>query len=120
MLKKEKKKAQDAAVQLATITSGQSLTSQRASSLSTVPLLREGSKDTITADHEGRAIQYMKKGQQLTMGKQEAFETFIRDHEDHLTIEDNKTLLKQSILLNRSAEARRLGEQLHEARNKIM
>ncbi|KAM7403981.1 hypothetical protein PAMA_004411 [Pampus argenteus] len=37
-----------------------------------------------------------KMGQQLSTGKQEAFETFIRDHDDHLTIEDNKTLLKQS------------------------
>lgn len=34
-------------------------------------------------------------GPQLSMGKQEAFEIFIRDHEDHLTIEDNKNLLKQ-------------------------
>ncbi|KAL3048924.1 hypothetical protein OYC64_008413 [Pagothenia borchgrevinki] len=48
------------------------------------------------------------------MGKQEAFEIFIRDHEDHLTIEDNKKLLKQ-----RSAEARRIGEELNEARNRI-
>ncbi|CAK6962119.1 kinesin-like protein KIF6 [Scomber scombrus] len=114
MLKKEKKRAQDAAAQLANTTSGQGLTSQSASTISPVPLVREGSKDTISADREGRAIQYMKKGPQLSVGKQEAFETFIRDHEDHLTIEDNKSLLKQ-----RSAEARRLGEQLHEARDKI-
>uniref|UniRef100_A0A3Q1G3C2 Kinesin family member 6 n=1 Tax=Acanthochromis polyacanthus TaxID=80966 RepID=A0A3Q1G3C2_9TELE len=33
---------------------------------------------------------------QLSMGKKEAFETFIRDHKDNLTIEDNKSLLKQS------------------------
>ncbi|XP_044230917.1 kinesin-like protein KIF6 [Thunnus albacares] len=108
MLKKEKKRAQDAAAQLANITNGKGLACQSA------PSLREGSKDTISADHGGQAIQYMKKGPQLSMGKQEAFETFIRDHEDHLTIEENKSLLKQ-----RSAEARRLGEQLHEARNKI-
>uniref|UniRef100_A0A8C7JR99 Kinesin-like protein n=1 Tax=Oncorhynchus kisutch TaxID=8019 RepID=A0A8C7JR99_ONCKI len=31
----------------------------------------------------------------LSMGKQEAFEIFRRDHEDRLTIEDNKSLLKQ-------------------------
>ncbi|XP_051249392.1 kinesin-like protein KIF6 isoform X1 [Dicentrarchus labrax] len=87
MLKKEKKRAQDAGYR---------------------------STDTISADHGGRAMQYMKRGPQLSMGKQEAFETFIRDHEDHLAIEDNKNLLKQ-----RSAEARRLGEQLNEARNRI-
>ncbi|XP_053191178.1 kinesin-like protein KIF6 [Scomber japonicus] len=114
MLKKEKKRAQDAAAQLANTTSSQGLTSQSVSSMSPVPLVREGSKNTISADREGRAIQYMKKGPQLSVGKQEAFETFIRDHEDHLTVEDNKSLLKQ-----RSAEARRLGEQLHEARDKI-
>ncbi|XP_074517085.1 kinesin-like protein KIF6 isoform X3 [Sebastes fasciatus] len=113
MLKKEKKRAQDAAAQLANITDGQSLASQRASR-STTPLLREGSGDIISADHGGRAAQYMKRGPQLSMGKQEAFETFIRDHEDHLTIEDNKKLLKQ-----RSAEARGTGEKLNEARNRI-
>lgn len=32
---------------------------------------------------------------QLSMGKQEAFDTFINDHEDRLTTEDNKNLLKQ-------------------------
>ncbi|MED6258513.1 hypothetical protein ATANTOWER_008434, partial [Ataeniobius toweri] len=50
----------------------------------------------------------------LSMGKQEAFEIFIRDHEEHRTIEENKNILKE-----RSTEARRLGEQLNEARNRI-
>uniref|UniRef100_I3KU30 Kinesin family member 6 n=1 Tax=Oreochromis niloticus TaxID=8128 RepID=I3KU30_ORENI len=111
MLKKEKKRAQDAAAQLAHITNSQS---QSTSSVSTVELSQEGSMETISADHRGRAIQYMKRGPKLSMGKQEAFEIFIRDHEDHLTIEDNKSLLKQ-----RSAEARELGEELNEARNRI-
>uniref|UniRef100_A0A3P8RW44 Kinesin family member 6 n=1 Tax=Amphiprion percula TaxID=161767 RepID=A0A3P8RW44_AMPPE len=35
---------------------------------------------------------------QLSMGKKEAFETFIRDHKDNLTIEDNKSLLKQRLV----------------------
>ncbi|XP_070776779.1 kinesin-like protein KIF6 [Enoplosus armatus] len=114
MLKKEKKRAQDAAAQLTNITNGQSLAPQSAMRLSTTPLSRDRSTDSISADHGGPAKQYMKRGPQLSMGKQEAFETFIRDHEDHLTIEDNKNLLKQ-----RSAEARGLGEQLNEARNRI-
>ncbi|XP_059210074.1 LOW QUALITY PROTEIN: kinesin-like protein KIF6 [Centropristis striata] len=115
MLKKEKKKAQDAAAQLANITSDQSLASQSAPSLSTTPLLKEGSTDAISADHGGRAMRHIKKiGPQLSMGKQEAFETFIRDHDDHLTIEDNKKILKQ-----RSSEAKRIGEKLNEARNRI-
>nr|XP_020464386.1 kinesin-like protein KIF6 isoform X2 [Monopterus albus] len=113
MLKKEKKRAQDATAQLANITSDQSLDSQNALRLSTMPLLTEGSTET-TSTSQGRAIQYMKQGLQLTMGKQEAFQTFIRDHEDYLTIEDNKNLLKQ-----RSAEAKTLGAQLNEARNRI-
>ncbi|XP_054470457.1 kinesin-like protein KIF6 [Anoplopoma fimbria] len=112
MLKKEKKRAQDAAAQLANIPSGQSPASQSAST--TGPLLGEGSTDTISADQGGPAVQYTKRGPQLSMGKQEAFETFIRDHEDHQTIEDNKELLKQ-----RSAEARRIGQKLNEARNRI-
>ncbi|XP_045919303.1 kinesin-like protein KIF6 isoform X2 [Micropterus dolomieu] len=61
MLKKEKKRAQDAAAQLANVTSGQSLASQSALSFSTMPLLRDGSTETISEDHGGRAIQYMKK-----------------------------------------------------------
>ena len=56
MLKKEKKKAQDAAAQLANITSGQTLTYQSASSVTT------GSTDTISTNHGGRAVQYMKRG----------------------------------------------------------
>ncbi|XP_032356664.1 kinesin-like protein KIF6 isoform X1 [Etheostoma spectabile] len=113
MLKKEKKRAEDAAAQLANIINGQSLASESASRLSTMPLLREESTDTIS-DHEGRAIQYMKRGPQLSMGKQEAFKTFIRDHEDLVTIEDNKKELKQ-----RSAEAREIWEKQNEAKNRI-
>ncbi|XP_076605030.1 kinesin-like protein KIF6 [Chaetodon auriga] len=113
MLKKEKKKAQDAAAQLANITNCQSLASQSASESSTLSALKDGSTDTISADH-GATVQYTKKDPQLSVGKQEAFETFIRNHEDHLAIEDNKNLLKQ-----RSADARRLGEQLNAARNRI-
>ncbi|KAF3844610.1 hypothetical protein F7725_007773 [Dissostichus mawsoni] len=105
MLKKEKKRAQDAVAQLDNTVNGQRTASQDASGLSTMPLLREGSPDSISTGHRGRAIQHMKR---------EAFEIFVRDHEDHLTIEDNKKLLKQ-----RSAEARRIGEELNEARNRI-
>ncbi|TNN65468.1 Kinesin-like protein KIF6 [Liparis tanakae] len=114
MLKKEKKRVQDVAAQLAHIPDGQSPASPRAPRLTAAPPPREGSTDAISADHEGRATQYRKKGPELSMGKQEAFETFIRDHEDHRAIEDNKELLKQ-----RSAEARRTGEKLNEARNRM-
>lgn len=42
-------------------------------------------------------------GPQLSLGKQEAFEIFIRDHEDHLTVEDNKNLLKQRSVTSRTS-----------------
>ncbi|XP_072220915.1 kinesin-like protein KIF6 [Leuresthes tenuis] len=115
ILKKEKKRADDAAALFANHSNTQSLSSQTASRLvSTVPLLREGNMDVFPTNHGGRVVQYLKRGPQLSMGKQEAFETFIRDHEEHQTIEDNKKILKE-----RSAEARELGEQLSEARNRI-
>nr|XP_046268924.1 kinesin-like protein KIF6 isoform X3 [Scatophagus argus] len=114
MLKREKKRAQDAAAQLANITNGQSLASQSALKSSTPPLLKDGSTDAICTANGGQPMQYMKRAPQLSVAKQEAFDTFIKEHEDHLTIEDNKKILKQ-----RAAEARRLGEQLMEARERI-
>uniref|UniRef100_A0A3P9BTY4 Kinesin family member 6 n=1 Tax=Maylandia zebra TaxID=106582 RepID=A0A3P9BTY4_9CICH len=89
MLKKEKKRAQDAAAQLANITNSQS---QSTSSVSTVELSQEGMLIFILS----------LSGPKLSMGKQEAFEIFIRDHEDHLTIEDNKSLLKQRLMTSRT------------------
>lgn len=40
---------------------------------------------------------------QLSMGKQEAFETFMRDHEDRVTVEHNRELLKQRLVTNDTA-----------------
>uniref|UniRef100_A0A671UDN2 Kinesin family member 6 n=1 Tax=Sparus aurata TaxID=8175 RepID=A0A671UDN2_SPAAU len=98
MLKNEKKRAQDAAAQLAYITNSQSPASQNALMLSTLPA-RDGNTEIFSADPGGPAIRYMKRGPQLSIEKQEAFETFMRDHEDHLTIEDNKKLLKQRLVI---------------------
>uniref|UniRef100_A0A3Q4MP20 Kinesin family member 6 n=1 Tax=Neolamprologus brichardi TaxID=32507 RepID=A0A3Q4MP20_NEOBR len=89
MLKKEKKRAQDAAAQLANFTNSQS---QSTSSVSTVEPSQEGMLIFILS----------LSGPKLSMGKQEAFEIFIRDHEDHLTIEDNKSLLKQRFMTSRT------------------
>ncbi|KAM9355024.1 kinesin-like protein KIF6 [Pholidichthys leucotaenia] len=112
MLKKEKKKSLDAAAQLANLTGSQSPSPERVADGTP---LGEGSLESISADHGGRrAIQYMRKGPQLSVGKQEAFETFIRDHKDHLTIEDNKSLLRQ-----RAAEVRKLGQKLNKAKDTI-
>lgn len=60
MLKKEKKRAQDAAAQLAKSPNDQSLASQGALKLS-----RDESTTTISADHEERAMHTIKRGTNL-------------------------------------------------------
>ncbi|XP_014638049.1 PREDICTED: LOW QUALITY PROTEIN: kinesin-like protein KIF6 [Ceratotherium simum simum] len=52
--------------------------------------------------------------EEMSLGRQEAFEIFKRDHADSVTIEDNKQILKQRI-----SEAKALGESINEARSKI-
>ncbi|XP_064332536.1 kinesin-like protein KIF6 isoform X5 [Camelus dromedarius] len=52
--------------------------------------------------------------EEMSLGRQEAFEIFKRDHADSVTIEDNKQILKQ-----RFSEAKALGESINEARSKI-
>ncbi|XP_049596545.1 kinesin-like protein KIF6 isoform X3 [Syngnathus scovelli] len=102
ILKKEKKRANDATMQLARISDVQNTAKSDA---------KPGNDDPASTG----PVQYMTRaGPQLSIGKQEAFESFVADHEDHHVIEDNKSLLKQ-----RSAEAKKLGEQLHDAKQKI-
>ncbi|XP_030355914.1 kinesin-like protein KIF6 isoform X2 [Strigops habroptila] len=91
MLKKEKKKAQDAHFQLNAASTG---------ILCAVPSSADG--------------YYLSVGGKMSLECQEAFEVFKQDHADSVTIEDNKQLLKQ-----RFAEAKCLGEKLNEVRNKI-
>ncbi|XP_044531235.1 kinesin-like protein KIF6 [Gracilinanus agilis] len=52
--------------------------------------------------------------EEMSLGRQEAFEIFKRDHSDSVTIEDNKQILKQ-----RFSEAKALGENINEVRSKI-
>ncbi|KAM8914957.1 kinesin-like protein KIF6 isoform 5-T5 [Spinachia spinachia] len=113
MLKREKKRFQNAGDQPANPPNGQRPASQSALPPAAGPPSRKGSLDNIPANHGG-AVQFRKRDPQLSIGKQEAFETFIRDHEDRVTIDDNKELLKQ-----RSVEARRTGEKLSQAKNRI-
>uniref|UniRef100_A0A8C0K4X8 Kinesin-like protein n=1 Tax=Canis lupus dingo TaxID=286419 RepID=A0A8C0K4X8_CANLU len=53
--------------------------------------------------------------EEMSLGRQEAFEIFKRDHADSVTIEDNKQILKQ-----RFSEAKALGESINETRSKIV
>ncbi|XP_054996881.1 kinesin-like protein KIF6 [Sorex araneus] len=52
--------------------------------------------------------------EEMSLGRQEAFEIFKRDHADSITIEDNKQILKQ-----RFSEAKALGESINKARSKV-
>ncbi|XP_067841264.1 kinesin-like protein KIF6 isoform X3 [Heptranchias perlo] len=90
MLKKEKKRAQDAINQINSDNYG-----------NTPPSSAQSSKDFSSAG-------------EMSLGRQEAFEIFRRDYADSVTIEDNKQLLKQ-----RFTEAKSLGEKVNQARNKI-
>uniref|UniRef100_A0A3B5LVH7 Kinesin family member 6 n=1 Tax=Xiphophorus couchianus TaxID=32473 RepID=A0A3B5LVH7_9TELE len=42
---------------------------------------------------------FISSGSKLSMGKQEAFEIFIRDHEEHQTIEENTNIFKERAFL---------------------
>ncbi|XP_030248114.1 kinesin-like protein KIF6 isoform X2 [Sparus aurata] len=73
MLKNEKKRAQDAAAQLAYITNSQSPASQNALMLSTLPA-RDGNTEIFSADPGGPAIRYMKRDElkkQLVMQRKQ-------------------------------------------------
>ncbi|KAM6973293.1 kinesin-like protein KIF6 [Aplochiton taeniatus] len=113
MLKKEKKRAQDAAAQLPSITNGNTVATQSPLRFAAASLGETGA-DAILSDLGAPTMMHRKKGPELSMGRHEAFEIFRRDHEDRLTIEDNKALLKQ-----RFTEAKAFGEQVNVARNRV-
>ncbi|NWV69079.1 KIF6 protein, partial [Malurus elegans] len=119
MLKKEKKKARDALFQLNATSAGftdleqsSSMSLEESQSPSTRFSLREA-KDFSSSVAR---LPFLSRdtGGKMSLGCQEAFEVFKWDHADSITIEDNKELLKQ-----RFDEAKCLGEQLNEMRNKI-
>ncbi|NXW28674.1 KIF6 protein, partial [Phaetusa simplex] len=119
MLKREKKKAQDALLQLNAASAGSKVLEQSVSinleesqSPSSCFSLKEA-KDFSSSVHRLPFIS-RQTGGKMSLGCQEAFEVFKQEHADSVTIEDNKQLLKQ-----RFAEAKCLGEKLNEVRNKI-
>ncbi|NWR28922.1 KIF6 protein, partial [Tachuris rubrigastra] len=119
MLKKEKKKAKDALFQLNATSACSTLLEQSLSinledrqSPSSCFSLKDA-KDFSSSAHR---LSFLSRqtGGKMSLGCQEAFEVFKRDHADSITIEDNKQLLKQ-----RFAEVKCLGEKLNEVRSKI-
>ncbi|KAI1895160.1 hypothetical protein AGOR_G00103440 [Albula goreensis] len=117
MLKKEKKKVQDAAAQLANVSNGLP-PSQKALQLPSETMLSESTggqdKENVPRDNSNIYALHRRRGPELSLGRQETFEIYRKEHEDSLVIEDNKILLKQ-----RYAEAKALGEQVNEARSKV-
>ncbi|NXI36936.1 KIF6 protein, partial [Galbula dea] len=120
MLKKEKKKAQDVLFQLNAASAGSTVLEQSPSvnleesqSSSSCFSLKEA-KDFSSSVHRPPFLSRQTEERKMSLGCQEAFEVFKRDHADCITLEDSKELLKQ-----RYAEAKCLGESLNEGRNKI-
>ncbi|XP_059877273.1 kinesin-like protein KIF6 [Delphinus delphis] len=122
MLKKEKKKAQDALH----FSSMDRSELRRSQSSPFPPGNPEGPRmlppsaptqapDSSTSQYRSSLL-HGKTGmrEEMSLGRQEAFEIFKRDHADSVTIEDNKQILKQ-----RFSEAKALGESINEARVKI-
>ncbi|NXI78475.1 KIF6 protein, partial [Rhipidura dahli] len=119
MLKKERKKARDALSQLNATSAGSAVLEQSPSmsmeeshSPSKCFSLKEA-KD-FSSSIPRLPFLSRERGGKMSLGCQEAFEVFKRDHADSITIEDNKQLLKE-----RFDEAKCLGEKLNEVRNKI-
>ncbi|NXU48925.1 KIF6 protein, partial [Turnix velox] len=100
MLKKEKKKAQDALLQLNAASAGSkvleqstSLNLEESQSPSSCFSLKEA-KEFSCSVHR---LPFLSRqtGGKMSLGCQEAFEIFKQEHVDSITIEDNKQLLKQ-------------------------
>ncbi|NXE48574.1 KIF6 protein, partial [Casuarius casuarius] len=119
MLKKEKKKAQDALFQLHAVSGGSKVLEQSLSrnlEESRSPSSCVNLKEAKDFSFSVRRLPFLSRqtGGEMSLGCQEAFEVFKRDHADSITVEDNKQLLRQ-----RFAEAKSLGEKVNELRNKI-
>ncbi|XP_035419008.1 kinesin-like protein KIF6 [Cygnus atratus] len=119
MLKKEKTKAQDALFQLNAVSAGsaaleRSLSINLEEKWSPSNCFRLKEAKDLSSSVNRLPFLSRQTGGKMSLGCQEAFEVFKWDHADSITIEDNKQLLKQ-----RFAEAKCLGEKIHEVRNKI-
>ncbi|XP_075123451.1 kinesin-like protein KIF6 [Leptodactylus fuscus] len=106
MLKKEKRRNQDTAYN--TAPPRISTEDNHSTQMGPLPPGTPTVKDTWTS------ALHRKTGVQMSLGRQEAFEIFKRDYPDRVGIEDNKTLLKQ-----RFAEAKSLGEEVNNVRQRI-
>ncbi|XP_026551148.1 kinesin-like protein KIF6 [Pseudonaja textilis] len=110
MLKKEKRKTQDA---LHLSASSKEISATESS----FDLKNMETEQMLPVILETKSNSHSKSqgvGKEMSLGRQEAFEIFKRDYVDSITIEDNKQLLKQ-----RFAEAKSLGQKVNDVRNQI-
>lgn len=117
MLKKEKKRAQDAISELESF--GQLPRQSSSTSESSMANSRSNSRNQLSPDKSQKLSKSEEKAKQtilgdMSVGRQEAFEIFRRDYYNNLTIEENKHNLKQ-----RYAEAKSLGEGVNKSRQRI-
>ncbi|XP_067222984.1 kinesin-like protein KIF6 [Chanodichthys erythropterus] len=115
MLKREKRKVQDVTSQIAQL-HNQNPSTYSSSWSPPKPLQAEESEKCDTSidyTHIHHLIT-RKRVPELSVGQQAAFEVFLRDHEDRLTIEDNRAVLQQ-----RFVEAKTLGEQVYQIRIRV-
>ncbi|XP_010637181.1 kinesin-like protein KIF6 [Fukomys damarensis] len=123
MLKKEKKKTQETGL-LSSMDRSEIRTSQdspfppgnpQETQRTSLPLVPAQAQDFGTSPYRSSLL-HKKTGmrEEMSFGRQQAFEIFKRDHADSVTIDDNKQILKQ-----RFSEAKALGESINEARRKI-
>ncbi|XP_078675043.1 kinesin-like protein KIF6 isoform X2 [Branchiostoma floridae x Branchiostoma belcheri] len=71
-------------------------------------------KETTPPYSQSTTVRLRKIGGEMSVGRQEAFEIFKRDYEHSVTIDDQKSLLKQ-----RYSEAKQLGEKVNSSRAQI-
>ncbi|XP_072103617.1 kinesin-like protein KIF6 isoform X2 [Mobula birostris] len=119
MLKKEKKRAQDAISKInldnyKNIPPSSAQSSKELNPSHQSKCLSEVRSTSNTSSSGSDSAFICRRIGEMSLGRQEAFEIFRRDYADNITIEDNKHLLKQ-----RYTEAKSLGEKVNQARNKI-
>ncbi|KAM5163296.1 kinesin-like protein KIF6 [Mantella aurantiaca] len=119
MLKKEKKRTQDAMYEMSQ-SAGQLRSHSDAglgggAAWKGPPESAASSFQQVRDSVESGAGSFRRRaGEKMSLGRQEAFGIFKRDYPERVSIEDNKVLLKQ-----RFAEAKSLGEEVNNVRNRI-
>lgn len=114
MLKREKRKVQDVTSQLAQLHNQNPSTCSSSQSPTALQVEEREKCDTSIDYTHAHHLITRKRVSELSVGQQAAFEVFLRDHEDRLTIEDNRAVLQQ-----RYIEAKTLGEQVNQIRIRV-